>query len=114
MAHNRWTMHVAPDRARGDERVEAGRAGPLASKTPESSASATLQGMDGGELLTSLAIGSVGYVVFAYGKRQGRFLEMMFGLVLLVFPYFVDGIWVMAGIATGLLALLFTLLKLGW
>lgn len=70
--------------------------------------------MNAGELMTSLAIGSVGYVAFVYGKRQGRFPEMILGLVLLVFPYFVDGVVTMSLIAVGLVGLLVALLKLGW
>jgi hypothetical protein len=62
--------------------------------------------IDGNALLLSFAIGGAGFVCFAYGKKQGAILPMIAGLVLLVFPYFVSSLLLMAGIAIAVLALL--------
>jgi hypothetical protein len=70
--------------------------------------------LDASELIASLAIGSVGYLVFAFGKRQGRLPQMVVGIALLGFPYFVDGVLTMVVIALGLLLSLWGGLKLGW
>ena len=69
---------------------------------------------DGNALLASLLVGSVGFVAFAYGRRQRRFPQMLVGLVLMVFPSFVDSVAVMLGIAAALLAALSLALRLGW
>ena len=62
--------------------------------------------VDGNALLLSFAIGGAGFVCFAYGKKQGAILPMIAGLVLMIFPYFVSNLLVMAGIAVAVLALL--------
>jgi predicted phage tail protein len=69
--------------------------------------------LDGNSLLASLLIGSIGFVAFAYGKKQSRLPQMLVGVALMVFPYFVTGVPLMLGIAGGLIALLVVLVKLG-
>ena len=69
--------------------------------------------LDGNALLASLLIGSVGFVSFAYGRKQHRLPQMLVGLGLMGFPYFVDSIPWMFGIAAALLAVLALLVKLG-
>ena len=69
--------------------------------------------LDGNALLASLLIGSVGFVSFAYGKKQHRLPQMVVGLGLMGFPYFVESIPLMLGIAAALLAALALLVKLG-
>ena len=69
--------------------------------------------IDGNSLLASLLIGSVGFVLFAYGKKQSRLPQMLAGVTLMVFPYFVTSPPLMLGIALGLLALLTLAVKLG-
>ncbi len=64
-------------------------------------------------LLASLALGTVGLAVFMYGKRQGRFPHMLVGVGLMVFPYFVSNVLVMAAIATALMAALWGAVRLG-
>ncbi len=70
--------------------------------------------IDANALLASLLIGSVGFVCLAYGKKQGRFPQMLAGLVLLVFPYFVSNLWLMLGIASAVVAVLWLAVKGGW
>lgn len=70
--------------------------------------------MDPGNLLASLFVSSVGYVAFSYGRRQRRLPQLLAGLTLLVFPYFVDSVLLMLVIAAALVLLMWLALKLGW
>ncbi len=54
-------------------------------------------------LLASLLIGSVGTGLFLYGKKALRIPQLVCGLVLMVFPFFVSGALMMVGIAAVLL-----------
>lgn len=45
-------------------------------------------------LAVSLVVSSVGFVMFVYGKKQHRPVQLGAGLLLLVFPFFIrDGVW---------------------
>ena len=68
---------------------------------------------DGNSLILSLLIGCVGFVCFAYGKRQQRFPQMLAGIVLSVYPYFVTNLILMGAIAVAVLALLAVVVRLG-
>lgn len=68
---------------------------------------------EGNGLLLSLVIGCVGFVCFVYGKRQGRFPQMLAGVILSVYPYFVSNLWLMAGIGIAVLVLLAVAIRLG-
>ena len=70
--------------------------------------------LDANSFLASLLVSSIGFVAFAYGKKQSRLPQMLVGLALMIFPYFVPGVALMLGIGAGLLATLFVLLKLGF
>ncbi len=69
--------------------------------------------LDGNSLIASLLVGSVGFVSFAYGKKQHRLPQMLVGVALMAFPYFVPGVLPMIGIAVALCGVLALLLKLG-
>ena len=69
--------------------------------------------LDGNSLLLSLLIGCVGFVCFAYGKKQQRFPQMIAGVVLCVYPYFVSNLMLMAAIAVAILGLLALAVRLG-
>jgi hypothetical protein len=68
---------------------------------------------DGNALLLSLLIGCIGFVCFAYGKKQQRFSQMVAGIVLCVYPYFVSNLMLMGGIAVAVLALLAAAVRMG-
>jgi hypothetical protein len=68
---------------------------------------------DGNALLLSLLIGCVGFVCFVYGKRQGRVPQMLAGIILSVYPYFVSNLLAMAAIAVVVLVLLGIAVRLG-
>lgn len=69
--------------------------------------------LDGNSLLASLLVGSIGFVAFAYGKKQSRPPQMVIGLVMMGYPYFVTSVPLMLGIGGALLALLAILVKIG-
>jgi hypothetical protein len=69
--------------------------------------------LDGNVLLAALLISSVGFVSFAYGRKQRRLPQMLVGVTLMGFPYFVSSLPWMFGIAVGLLGALWLMLRLG-
>jgi hypothetical protein len=45
-------------------------------------------------LAVSLIVSGIGFVMFMYGKKQHRPVQLGAGLLLLLFPFFVrDGLW---------------------
>jgi hypothetical protein len=49
---------------------------------------------DPGILFFSLITSGVGFVLFMYGKKQDRLPQLVGGIVLMVYPYFVpDLLW---------------------
>jgi len=44
--------------------------------------------------MVALVVSSVGFVMFMYGKKQHRPVQLGAGILLLLFPFFVhDGLW---------------------
>lgn len=68
---------------------------------------------DPNAMLLALLVGSIGFVCFVYGKRQGRFPHMLAGAALIVYPYFVSNVIASAAIGAALLALLWLAVRLG-
>ncbi len=62
--------------------------------------------LDANSFLASMLVGSIGFVAFAYGKRQSRVPHMLAGVILMAYPYFVPNVALMLGIAVVLLAAL--------
>ena len=60
--------------------------------------------LSSGGLFLSLAIGTVGAGLFIYGKKQHRLPQMIGGLLLSFYPYFISNLWLMAGIAIAIVA----------
>jgi hypothetical protein len=54
-------------------------------------------------LMLSLAIGAVGAGMFLYGRKQGRLPQLICGIVMSLYPYFIPNLWLMGGIAVTLL-----------
>jgi hypothetical protein len=67
-----------------------------------------------GALFLALLIGAVGTGLFIYGKKQARVPQLVAGIALVVYPYFVSNLWVMAGIAVALIAALWGAVKAGY
>ncbi len=70
--------------------------------------------MDASSLIASFAVSSVGYVALSYGKRQRRAPQLIAGLLLMVFPYFVDSVPAMLAIAAALVLAMWLATRLGW
>jgi hypothetical protein len=68
---------------------------------------------DAGSLIASMVVSSVGFVLFMYGRKMGRAPHIVFGLALLIYPYFVPGVFLMLGIAVILCGLLWFLVQRG-
>jgi hypothetical protein len=69
--------------------------------------------LDGGSLIASLIVSSIGFVVFAYGKRLERLPQVIVGLVLMGFPYLVPDTLLMSAIASVLLVGLWIVVRFG-
>jgi len=70
--------------------------------------------LDANSLLASMLIGSVGLGLLIYGKKQIRVPQIVAGIVLLVYPYFVSNVLLMLGIAVAAMGALWGALRLGW
>lgn len=70
--------------------------------------------MDALWLFLSFAIGSAGLGLFIYGKRQARPPQLVTGLLMMGYPYFVANVWIMAGVAAALIGLLWVAVRMGW
>ncbi len=68
---------------------------------------------DGGSLIASLIVSSIGFVAFAYGKKQQRLPQVIIGLVMMAFPYFVPDTLLMSIIAGVLLVGLWVAIRFG-
>lgn len=60
--------------------------------------------IDFASFIASTVVGTIGFVLLVYGKRQGRVPHMVTGGILMAFPYFVDGAWLVAAIGAAVLA----------
>ena len=58
-------------------------------------------------LMGSLLFSAIGMAASAYGKRMGLWKPIALGLVLMVYPYFVDTTWLLYGLGALLTAALF-------
>ncbi len=51
--------------------------------------------IDAGSLIAGFLVSGVGYVFFNYGRKMGRPIHLITGLLLMVYPYFIPTVWVM-------------------
>lgn len=65
-------------------------------------------------LLASLIWGSVGLGYFIYGKRQGSWVPMIGGVLMMALSYFVASAFLMTLACIGLMAGVYVLLKRGY
>jgi hypothetical protein len=70
--------------------------------------------IDASSLIAGLFVSSVGFVLFSYGKKMSRPPQMVGGLVLMVFPYFVPGVLWMLAIGAVLCALIWVAVQRGY
>ena len=58
-------------------------------------------------LMWSVVFGAFGMGYFVYGKKQKRFVALLAGIALIVYPYFVANLYLLIAIGLGLMALPF-------
>ena len=69
--------------------------------------------MDGNTLISGFLVSTVGLGFFMYGKKQGRAPQIAFGVLAMVYPYFVGGPLLIFGIFAALLALMWLAIRMG-
>ena len=70
--------------------------------------------LDATWLFLSLIPSGVGFVLFMYGKKQGRMPQLVVGLLLMGYPYVTNTVPTLVGVGVLLGACLWYALKLGW
>jgi hypothetical protein len=70
--------------------------------------------IDAGSLLASLLVSSVGFVLFVYGRRMSRLPHGLAGITMLIFPYFVPGVFLVLALGAVIAGALWVAVKLGW
>lgn len=56
--------------------------------------------MNTAQLLLGVLFSSIGFGYFLYGKKQKVIIPLVCGLVLMIFPYFIDQTLLLIGIGT--------------
>ena len=69
--------------------------------------------MDGNTIISGFVVSTVGMGFFMYGKKQGRAPQIAFGVLAMVYPYFVGGPLLIFGIFAALLALMWIAIRMG-
>jgi hypothetical protein len=72
-----------------------------------SSADKTPMDLSASTLLTGLLISSLGAGIFLYGKANAKFLPMIAGGAMCLYPFFISSPWLLWTITAGLCALLY-------
>jgi hypothetical protein len=70
--------------------------------------------LDPGLLFLSLVTSGAGFVLFVYGKKQERWPQLVAGLVLMVYPYFVDTLAMSVGVAIAVVAIMWLAIRQGY
>jgi hypothetical protein len=65
-------------------------------------------------LLVSVLISAVGVGFFLYGKKQQRAPQLVAGIALMGYTYFVSSVAVMLAIGAAILAALWVAVRVGW
>ena len=60
--------------------------------------------MDSADQIINLIVSFIGMGFFAFGKRRSDFYFLLSGLILCVYPYFVDGVVLRSTIGLALIA----------
>ena len=70
--------------------------------------------LDAGWIVASLIVSSIGFVLLRYGRKQARLPQIVVGVAMLVYPYFVPNVVAMLIVAGVLCAGLWLAVRLGW
>jgi hypothetical protein len=66
-----------------------------------------------GTVVASLVTGSLGFGLYLYGKNEARYPQLIAGLALMAYPYFVSGPLASWGIGAAILAGLVVAVRAG-
>jgi len=69
---------------------------------------------DPGVLFLSLLTSGIGFVLFVYGKKQERPPQLVAGLVLMIYPYFVSSLLMNVLVGAAILAAMWLAIRQGW
>ena len=67
-----------------------------------------------GNLFASMLIGSIGFGLFIYGKKQQRLPQLVTGIVLSIYPFFVASAAWMVAIGVAVLGVLALVVRAGY
>jgi hypothetical protein len=70
--------------------------------------------LDASSIIAGLFVSSVGFVLFKYGRKQQRPPQMLGGLLLMVFPYFIPSVIWMLVVGAVICALLWVAVRAGY
>jgi hypothetical protein len=70
--------------------------------------------MDLTSLVAGFVVSGVGYVLFSYGRKLSRTPQLLGGVILMVFPYFVPSVPWMLLIASLLATLIWVAARMGY
>jgi hypothetical protein len=70
--------------------------------------------LDPGLLFFSLITSGVGFVLFVYGRKQERPPQLVAGIVLMVYPYFVSDLMWNVGLFVAIVAATWFAVRQGW
>jgi hypothetical protein len=57
---------------------------------------------DVNSIVAGLIFGVIGLAYFRYGKKRPSFPWMAFGMALMIYPYFLESIWLLIGVGVAL------------
>ena len=70
--------------------------------------------LDPGLLFFSLITSGIGFVLFVYGKKQGRGSQLVGGLVMMIYPYFVSSLTMNVVVFAAIAAATWLAVRQGW
>ena len=69
---------------------------------------------DSGTLFLSLITSGIGFVLFTYGKKEGRGPQLVAGIVMMVYPYFVSSLLMNVLVGAGIIAVMWLAIRQGY
>jgi hypothetical protein len=73
-----------------------------------------MEEFEGAGILASIFVSGIGFVFFSYGKKMTRVPQMLGGICLLAFPYFVSSALATLAIGALLIGAIILALRLGY
>jgi hypothetical protein len=65
-------------------------------------------------LMLSLVPSGIGFVLFMYGRKQQRWPQLVAGILLMIYPYFVETVLAMIGVGIAIGAGMYALIANDW